>query len=219
MSSTDAIVLSYNECLLRESDVELLRGPHWLNDSIISFYFEYLQSDLFSDCPQLLFVAPEVTQCIKISPLGDIGVFLDPLVSNIQRDFIFFALNDNESTESSGGSHWSLLVFSRPECTVFHYDSSNGSNQMPAIELSQKILKFFSMETIGRIDSMECLQQNNGYDCGVHVMCNAEHLGNYASHYKMIRGCPKMPYESVIAKRWEVLDIINKLRNKNYTYS
>ncbi|VEN33857.1 unnamed protein product, partial [Callosobruchus maculatus] len=162
MSNTDAIVLSYNECLLRESDVELLKGPYWLNDSIISFYFEYLQSDLFSDSPQLLFVAPEVTQCIKITPLRDIGIFLDPLVSNIQRDFIFFALNDNESTESSGGSHWSLLVFSRPECTVFHYDSSNGSNEMPALELSHKILKFFSMDTIGRIDSMECLQQNNG---------------------------------------------------------
>nr|CAI5834515.1 unnamed protein product [Callosobruchus analis] len=219
MSSTDAIVLSYNECLLRESDVELLRGPYWLNDSIISFYFEYLQSDLFCDFPQLLFISPEVTQCIKISPLRDIGIFLDPLVSNIQRDFIFFALNDNESTESSGGSHWSLLVFSRPECTVFHYDSSNGSNEMPALELSHKILRFFSMDTIGRIDSMECLQQNNGYDCGVHVMCNAEHLGSYASHYKMIRGCPKLPYESVMAKRWEVLDIINKLRNKNYKYS
>ncbi|VEN55918.1 unnamed protein product [Callosobruchus maculatus] len=50
-------------------------------------------------------------------------------------------------------------------------------------------------------------------------MCNAEHLGSYATHYQMIRGCPKLSYESVMAKRWEVLDIINKLRNKNYKYS
>lgn len=119
----DPVVLSYRESLLRLSDVQLLNGPRWLNDTVISFYFEYLGAETFKGSTQLLFVPPEVTQCIKLTPSGEMGVFLDPLHSSAKQ-FIFFALNDNEMTESSGGSHWSLLVFSQPERRVFHFDSS-----------------------------------------------------------------------------------------------
>ncbi len=35
-------VLSYHDTCLKESDVALLKGPQWLNDKIISFYFEYV---------------------------------------------------------------------------------------------------------------------------------------------------------------------------------
>lgn len=33
-SDGDARVLSYHDVLLRKADVELLRGPHWLNDQV-----------------------------------------------------------------------------------------------------------------------------------------------------------------------------------------
>lgn len=128
------VVLNFHESLLRVSDVELLRGPCWLNDTIISFFFEYLEIRKFKSNPILLFVPPQVTQCIKITPVEEISIFLNPLESET-RDFIFFALNDNEQTEVSGGTHWSLLVFSYPERKVFHFDSSLGSNHYPAMEL------------------------------------------------------------------------------------
>ncbi|XP_023023524.1 sentrin-specific protease 8-like [Leptinotarsa decemlineata] len=214
--SKNATVLSYNESLLKESDVDLLKGPFWLNDTIISFYFEYLETDLFRHNKSLLFVSPEVTQCIKVSPERELHVFLDPLVALTKRDFIFFALNDNELTDSSGGSHWSLLVFSRPERMMFHYDSSNNLNESQAIDLAEKILKYFSLPIQGKFENVPCLQQNNGYDCGVHVLCNAEQLASYAAHYGRIRGCPKLLYENVVAKRWEVLDIIEKLKEQGY---
>lgn len=167
------IVLSYKESLLRESDVDLLKGPYWLNDTIISFYFEYLQTEVFRDNPTILFVSPEVTQCIKVSPQSEIGIFLDPLIDNINRDFIFFAVNDNEITDASGGSHWSLLVFSRPERMILHFDSSSTCNEIPAVELADKILKYFGLPLEGRFENVMCLQQTNSYDCGVHVLCNA----------------------------------------------
>lgn len=32
MSLGEARVLSYHDVLLREADVDILKGPHWLND-------------------------------------------------------------------------------------------------------------------------------------------------------------------------------------------
>ena len=72
----DQICLMYNESLLRQSDIDLLRGPFWLNDTLISFYFDYLQNDKFANDRSLLFISPEVTQCIKITALSEIsGIF------------------------------------------------------------------------------------------------------------------------------------------------
>ena len=34
------VVLSFHDCLLRESDVNLLDEPYWLNDKIIEFAYE-----------------------------------------------------------------------------------------------------------------------------------------------------------------------------------
>lgn len=208
----NATVLSYRESLLRESDIDLLTGPYWLNDTIISFYFEYLENEVFQENKSLLFISPEVTQCIKISSQNEVGIFLDPLVQPSRKDFIFFALNDNEMTEYSGGSHWSLLVFSHPERMIFHFDSSNGSNENQAIEFSEKVLRYFSLPIQGKFESVPCLQQNNSYDCGVHVLCNAEQAAAYASYHRRIRGCPKLHQEKVGSKRWEVMKIIDKLR-------
>lgn len=33
----DDRVLSFNDVLLRRSDVKLLQGPHWLNDQVLFF--------------------------------------------------------------------------------------------------------------------------------------------------------------------------------------
>jgi len=65
MPTSDPIVLSFFDTLVRVSDVDLLKGQHWLNDSLIGFYFEYLQKLKYKEFAELLFVSPEVTQCIK----------------------------------------------------------------------------------------------------------------------------------------------------------
>jgi hypothetical protein len=41
------VVLSFNDSLVRQSDVQLLDGPHWLNDIVIGFCFEYVNYYLF----------------------------------------------------------------------------------------------------------------------------------------------------------------------------
>lgn len=208
------VVLNYGESLLRQHDVDLLKGPFWLNDSIISFYFEFLEKDCYPSYKYILFVSPEVTQCIKMSPESEISLFLDPLLENEKREFIFFALNDNDALESSGGSHWSLLVLSIPEKMIFHFDSSNGSNYTQAEELGYKLGRYFTFPLNCSVENVPCLQQNNGYDCGIHVLANVEHLANHVIHYKTIRTFPKLPPESVQMKRSEILTLIQQLSER-----
>lgn len=138
-----SVVLSFHDILLHKSDVDLLNGPHWLNDTIISFYFEYLEKVMFKTDSDLLFVSPEVTQCVKMVKAEEISTFLEPLGVN-RKKFVFFALNDNDTPDMAGGSHWSLLVFSKPENCFLHLDSSTGSNHNVAWEFASHIIPYLT---------------------------------------------------------------------------
>lgn len=138
-----SVVLSFHETLLHQSDVELLYGPYWLNDTLISFYFEYLERVIFKNANNLLFVSPEVTQCIKMVQSEDIKFFLEPLNMDMKH-FVFFALNDNNSPDMAGGSHWSLLVYSKTESCFYHFDSSSGSNHNVAWDFSSHMMSYLA---------------------------------------------------------------------------
>ncbi len=164
--------LKYGGSSLCFSDIELLQGSEWLNDTLIGFYFEYLGSAPETKEKDILCVSPQITQCIKIRPLSEISEFLDPLNAN-EKSLILFALNDHEECDKAGGSHWSLVVYSKME-SIFHFDSISGKNFRQAQKFSEKILTFFSSSQ--NFIEQPCLQQNNGYDCGVHVLSNAQNI-------------------------------------------
>lgn len=207
----DPIVLNFYESLLRQSDVDLLEGTNWLNDTIISFYFEYLERIYFKDYKNLLFIPPQVTQCIKIvqvQQIEEIKVFLDPLDVN-GRDFIFFALNDNESSKA-GGTHWSLLVYSKPERKWFHFDSSGGMNHDQAWDLATRISRSLEIADNAQFEENGCLQQDNGYDCGLHLICNTENIAQQVIKNGTVKGVPVI--NGVETKRLELQELIQELR-------
>lgn len=207
MSPRDRLLaLSFQDCCIYLSDVDLLKGPHWLNDQIISFYFEYLEKEIYEEyADRFLFVSPEVTQCIKFSP-EDVAMFLEPLHAH-EKDFLFFALNDNQQVERAGGSHWSLLVFSRPENCFFHYDSSYGSNSLHKNLLVNILMRALQVPH-ARSKEASCLQQFNSYDCGIHVLCQVDVLCQTAIRYGEIESAPNVPYEVIKGKRNELLNTI-----------
>ncbi|PWA18842.1 hypothetical protein CCH79_00004864 [Gambusia affinis] len=77
----DPVVLSYQDSLLRRSDVSLLEGPYWLNDQVIGFAFEYFANERFRVLGDAaIFISPEVTQFIKCASCPDeLALFLEPL--------------------------------------------------------------------------------------------------------------------------------------------
>lgn len=208
----DKIVLSYHDTLLKQSDIDLLNGPHWLNDQLISFFFEYLTRNVYKDTQSLLFVSPEVTQCLKMVSPPEVEMFLSPL-NALDRDLIFFALNNN-SQHAAGGSHWSLLVWSRPVQTFFHFDSSTPSNHHVGEAMVAKLKDFLQCPSdMVPLKEAKCLQQANTYDCGIHVIAQAEFVAKHVTKsgdYKLdqVKIVPRL---QVMHKREEILSLIETL--------
>lgn len=168
----DKVVLSYYDSLIHESDLRLLEGRNWLNDSLISFWFEHLVHEAFPFRHRLLFISPEVTQLIKMGDPRELPVFLDPLDAKF-KDYIFLPVNDNSSMVASGGSHWSLLVFSKFDNKFYHYDSQRGSNYRDARMLVQRFNTYLGRDIPATLVDANCTQQDNSYDCGAYVMIYA----------------------------------------------
>ncbi|XP_020037514.1 sentrin-specific protease 8 isoform X2 [Castor canadensis] len=173
----DPVVLSYMDSLLRQSDVSLLDPPSWLNDHIIGFAFEYFANSQFHDCSDhVCFISPEVTQFIKCtSNPTEIAMFLKPLDLPNKR-VLFLAINDN-SNHAAGGTHWSLLVYLQDKNSFLHYDSQSRSNSIHAKQVAEKLEAFLGKkgDTLAFVEEKAPAQQNS-YDCGMYVICNAEAL-------------------------------------------
>lgn len=208
------IVLSYHNYLVRSSDAALLeKNDTWLNDIVIGFYFEYLDQQYKKDNKrQLLFIDPGVTQLLKMQAPSQYNIFLDPIEAT-SYDYIFFPLNDCDGNEP-GGSHWSLLIFSRIDEMCYHYDSSNSINRSIAEKFARDVIKYFLDKQERRYIEMDCPQQNNGYDCGLFVLCLADLISRYILKGLKISDCDcSVITEMVSKKRMELLGLIQDLRN------
>ncbi|KAL3273836.1 hypothetical protein HHI36_015263 [Cryptolaemus montrouzieri] len=205
------------DSLLRKQDIELLLGPSWLNDTVIAFYFEYLESNVFKGNKSMLCVPPQVTQCVKMIAANEIGAFLEPLKAH-KKNLILFALNDHEFCEAAGGTHWSLLVFSKLDSKIYHFDSCPGLNRNQAVEFGHKLFTYFGKHFQNGVVEANCLQQNNNYDCGVHVLCNAEHIIQFATRFGTVEGCPIIDQRVVSGFRKKMLDIVMNMVAKGKGY-
>lgn len=209
----DPVVVSLGDTLLRESDVRLLSGPFWVNDRLIGFYFEYLHQNKFDGMDKLCFISPEVSQFLKLVSPAEIPIFLEPL-SLEEKETILMAVNNAMDPESPGGSHWSLLVFTRQAKEFFHLDSSPGLNEDHARKLAKKVHEFLIKKLPKfsfRFTAVDVLKQNNGYDCGIHTMTHAEESTRHFLVYGNALGLDDILPEVVKSKRSEVLALIDEL--------
>jgi len=192
---SDEILVNFHDSVLRRSDLALLEGEHWLNDALIAFWFEYIQHTLFPDNSRVLLIGPEVTQLIKMSEPDCIKVFLDPLEAH-HKDYILLPVNDH-NTSSAGGTHWSLLVFSRLERKCFHYDSLAGTNDSAARCLQSRLSRY--LERSARLVKAVCTRQDNGHDCGLFTLLNAQHAASCAA--------TGLPLGENQVPRWHALEL------------
>ena len=199
----ERVVLSKGDNCLREADVELLRGPHWLNDQLISFYFTHL-SDSQPDESVLLLGGSVRRSLPGATPAGrltqaprqvtfflancdedDAAVITAPLRA-AARSLILCALNDNASVSTAnGGSHWTLLALRRSqspaggaEVSFLHYDSLGQSrNGAVARRVAQTLASALQLGSgSARVEAARVPQQANNYDCGLHVLLTAQAL-------------------------------------------
>ena len=157
-------ILQYGDVQLYPSDLLLLEAGEWLNDTVIEFYYEYLERSLNNS--EILFLRPCIVYLIIQSKTADLDGIQGVLPTLKTRRLVFMPLNDNQGNKA-GGTHWSLLVYDRMTSNYYHYDSAGSSNWIVAKELVKK-LKLITGD--GSLASARCPQQHNGYDCGVFVI-------------------------------------------------
>jgi len=203
----DHVICSLGNAVVRESDLHLLGGPYWLSDRIIGFYFEYLHKVILEDSHRFCFISPEVSQFLKLVNNEELNCFVEPLQLKT-KDVILLAVNNAADPSKPGGSHWSLLVYTSQANHFYHFDSSSGMNEGDARILSKKISQHLGnsnnqkgSEAIRFTEAPEIVQQSNGYDCGVHVLKNAEHFSRHLMLYGTPEGLPHLQEEEIIEMR------------------
>ncbi|XP_059635080.1 NEDD8-specific protease 1 isoform X2 [Cornus florida] len=170
--AADEKILSYNDVVLRRSDLDILSGPHFLNDRIIEFYFSHLSSCHPSE--DILLVPPSIafwlTNCPAIESLKD---FVEPLGLSAKKLVIFPVNNNDDVTKAGGGCHWSLLAFWRETNIFVHHDSYEGMNKRPAKQLYTVVAGYMGTSNTASgasyLEDSNTPQQVNGYDCGLYV--------------------------------------------------
>jgi len=215
-------VLSWGDYILRRKDLRLLEGPtEWLNDTLIGFYFQYL-FEKKGDKGLAFFVGPEVTQLLKLLSKEEVPIVLKEVGDGMAgHKYTFFPVNDSvDPNRHSGGSHWSLLIYSKVDEAFVHFDSCHGSNEPDARTLVQKLSVFVPNQGSTKfISSPSCLPQVNGFDCGCHVLRNAELILDH------VKGTPDAsitstdvpsatPFEAA-AVRLKLAELIKKLARKS----
>lgn len=186
-----------------------LRGPKWLNNDLIAFIFRYNLCERFKEhSAALLYVPASITQLIKLLP-EDAQSTLAHLGAE-DKQILFFAVSDHVGA-SQGGSHWSLLVFSRAEKTFFYLDSI-GTRNISATSTLVEILKNTLECPMAPLIAVESLQQTNSYDCGIIMVANVEMICDFYLANKRITGLPIVAMEVVVRKRGELLNIIQGLK-------
>ena len=180
-SIENSTLISCRGANLNQVDMNSMCEKGYLTDGIIHLatqsILEIMEEEMKNE--RLDIVAPNVANLIQNSDYIDVienqkrGLGLDEL------DWVLYPVNDKKNPEEGdGGSHWSLLLFSKKENKYFHFDPIKGSNERGlnerhAKKLHIKLLDIDSYDKNGNLPPMEevdCKRQANGYDCGIYII-------------------------------------------------
>ncbi|KAK5582905.1 hypothetical protein RB653_004494 [Dictyostelium firmibasis] len=185
---SDPLILSYNDSTIYQSDINILKhSNYWLNDSIISFYLEWLKDGGSGDNNKniipndVLLLSPSVVFCCSfVESEQEIQLMFEQPLSLKSREVIFFPFcNNRDPSVVGGGSHWSLLIFIKSLNKFIYYDSINRFDSNDAIFIISKF-KFLLSPSNNNLKeyiiNQKTPQQQNGYDCGLYVLSIIEEL-------------------------------------------
>lgn len=220
MASHGRVVLHYHDTLLRQSDFDLLDGPCWLNDKLIALWFDYLENERYSEHKdKIAFIAPEVVQFLKFGSPEDAKVMFTERRLPDKR-LVVMALNNCSSLDSPGGTHWSLLIYT-PEKGFQHYDSSTGNGNISHGKKTARVLTLLLRDNVPlkepRVVEVPCIQQENGYDCGLHVICNADAVCQKVFGNSALQVGEIASLNEIRGMRRRLKDLVLALKDKSMT--
>ena len=182
MSNTE-IILSTPNCSLTKEDIDTLSPHTYLNDIIISFYYEIIQGKYPSK--DISFLEPAASMSIILdSNDGDMEDLKECIFLPLELDkkkFIFAPINDNTKIQYvSSGSHWTLNVIDVENNLIYYLDSTNG-NVSNAHTFHDRIEKLFGKK-FEFVFALNRQYQTNSYDCGMFLLGFSEVLMKYIAN-------------------------------------
>ena len=173
----DPILITYKSCSIKQSDIDCLSDYQYLNDLIISFYYEILNEKYIRN--DIVLLDPAVSMSIIFDQdLDDINNCIFQPLGMKDKKFIFVPINDNTKIEyKTSGSHWALNIIDVNSNTIYYLDSmsSNISNAKISVRKFQKLFgKKFNF-----VYALEKTYQTNSSDCGMFILGFTETILKY----------------------------------------
>ncbi|CAL8468357.1 g7897 [Coccomyxa elongata] len=210
-------VLDYHDVLLYRTDIDLLTGDKWLNDQIVSFFFEYLQLEKYARLKDIFFCGGSLSFLLLHGDPLDLEAMVAPLKLR-ERELVLFACNDNPDPSSAGGgSHWSLLTYTKQDSTFRHYNSAMGLNEEAATGLATNAWNLLGSGGKLKYRNVYIPRQINSYDCGLYMLGTADIIAE--SYSQGLQGADvvvgtRLTPDAVHKMRSHILDLIMERAGK-----
>jgi len=190
---------------LRVDETYCLEGHEWLHDNLIQFYLEYLRRVKFAERKDdIEIVGPAVTQLVKMVDDPDILKALNLL----EKMLVLIPLNDAKLANDEG-THWSLIVMTpnKENVSFYHLDSMGDMNKDAAMRIVQRFCRSLNVckPYLWHYDKKH---QENAFDCGLFVMCNAEKAMQHFLSHTGKEGFQPATQADIVGMRGRVLKMI-----------
>lgn len=86
------------------------------------------------------------------------------------------------SSDKAGGTHWTLLVWHAKTGAFYYYDSLNDHEATAARKTAHAMSASLGARIPINFTCVKVTQQNNNYDCGMHVLAIAHQIGLNYTH-------------------------------------
>jgi len=183
----DTVLVDNYNTAVKLKDIFTLHEKGWLNDIVIYYYM-----NLLDDRKQNQIILGEATTdnaCYS---------FNTTFYTNLRQGYEHVArwtIKDKERIYNStgkllipvhfGGNHWYLMVIYVKEKRIVSYDSLVYKHD----EDRERLFDWFNEDSKKKMNTPldkkdwklvkgKCPQQRNGYDCGVHVLINADYISD-----------------------------------------
>lgn len=179
----DEIILSTNNCSIKKSDIDTLSPYTYLNDLIISFYYEILEEKYNILKNKISLLDPAVSMSIILdanddNDLNDIKNCIFLPLNLDKKKYIFAPINDNQKIQYTiSGSHWTLNIIDVDNSLIYYLDSTLGD--VSNAHIFQKRIEILFGKKFKFIYALNKQYQNNSSDCGMFLLGFSEVLLKY----------------------------------------
>ena len=193
-------IVSFHSAVLYQRDVDILRSPRsWLNDALITFWFEHLVNEVHRDCDKVALVHCAAVMLARFEDDEDDRLAAMRPLRLHEKELVIIPINDSDDvTAVASGSHWATLVWDRTRRQALLFDSGQMDRRIVK-EVWQRFWPLVQGEggsssaklPAPPITDGACPKQTDAHSCGVYVCAVADRLA--AGYRAALQGAGPLP--------------------------